>query len=421
MLSRIKRLDKSGVSLMVGYVLLITLAIVMSVIAYNYMKTYLPREPPQCQDGISILIKEVTFAPDAGNLSNSKLVLTLKNNGRFNEAGYLIYASNKSEEGLPTLDLSTYYSNASGGRRLGNSILFFSASGILLEPGDETNHTFNIPSALGEIYFVSITPIRIEEENNREKFSNCVDARTEQNVGEPIIGPVCGNGAVETGETCDDGNTASLDGCSSTCQIETPEVCNNNNVTDNGEFCDGTDLNGQTCITQGFDDGDLLCNSCTFNTSQCVDFTCGNGVIEPSNGEVCDDAGNNGVACTPPSGGSCNYCSSTCQTATTSIGNGLCNTGETCAQEPTACQGQQAQCPFNNICISGSCQPIVGGIGCTNYCISLQHNPPYTSSSCTSNTGQCGSSGGTVEGGGNNICTNQNGQLPICCCFTNQA
>lgn len=29
---------------------------------------------------------------------------------------------------------------------------------------------------------------------------------------------VCGNSIVETGETCDDGNTVDGDGCSSTCQ-----------------------------------------------------------------------------------------------------------------------------------------------------------------------------------------------------------
>lgn len=38
---------------------------------------------------------------------------------------------------------------------------------------------------------------------------------------------VCGNGVVETGEACDDGNTAAGDGCSATCQSEsttTPRV-----------------------------------------------------------------------------------------------------------------------------------------------------------------------------------------------------
>src|SRR3989344_5374630 len=33
--------------------------------------------------------------------------------------------------------------------------------------------------------------------------------------------PVCGDSVVDSGETCDDGNTASGDGCSSTCQTET--------------------------------------------------------------------------------------------------------------------------------------------------------------------------------------------------------
>lgn len=36
----------------------------------------------------------------------------------------------------------------------------------------------------------------------------------------PTVGPICGNGVIETGETCDDGNTVSGDGCSSTCQTE---------------------------------------------------------------------------------------------------------------------------------------------------------------------------------------------------------
>ena len=32
--------------------------------------------------------------------------------------------------------------------------------------------------------------------------------------------PVCGNGVVETGELCDDGNSSSGDGCSATCEVE---------------------------------------------------------------------------------------------------------------------------------------------------------------------------------------------------------
>jgi cysteine-rich repeat protein len=37
---------------------------------------------------------------------------------------------------------------------------------------------------------------------------------------------VCGNGKLEAGEECDDGNTVSGDGCSCTCTIEPPPpVC----------------------------------------------------------------------------------------------------------------------------------------------------------------------------------------------------
>src|SRR5580765_6625819 len=37
---------------------------------------------------------------------------------------------------------------------------------------------------------------------------------------EPGGGSICGNGALEPGEECDDGNVVSRDGCSRSCQIE---------------------------------------------------------------------------------------------------------------------------------------------------------------------------------------------------------
>ena len=38
-------------------------------------------------------------------------------------------------------------------------------------------------------------------------------------------GPVCGDGVVEAGETCDDGNTVPGDGCSGVCQVEPGWSC----------------------------------------------------------------------------------------------------------------------------------------------------------------------------------------------------
>ncbi len=70
--------------------------------------------------------------------------------------------------------------------------------------------------------------------------------------GQPAA-PQCGNGIIETGETCDDGNTVSGDGCSSQCQIEVPQQgpqCGNG-VIESGETCDdGNTVNGDGCNSQ---------------------------------------------------------------------------------------------------------------------------------------------------------------------------
>jgi cysteine-rich repeat protein len=58
--------------------------------------------------------------------------------------------------------------------------------------------------------------------------------------------PVCGNGILEDGEQCDDGNTLPGDGCCDLCEIEVP-VCGNG-IVEQGEHCDdGNTLNGDGC------------------------------------------------------------------------------------------------------------------------------------------------------------------------------
>lgn len=69
---------------------------------------------------------------------------------------------------------------------------------------------------------------------------------------------ICSNGAINTGEVCDDSNVASGDGCSSACAIEsgwecsgTPSSCNlicSNSMLDSGEVCDDSNVNpGDGC------------------------------------------------------------------------------------------------------------------------------------------------------------------------------
>lgn len=171
MLRRIK--EKKGVSIMVGYVLLITLAIAMGVIAYNWMKTYVPRETTDCQEGVSVIIQEAQF-------NSSQLTLTMKNNGKFNTAGYLIYASNSSTQELQTIDLSSYLDEDVDGKKAGTTILFSGVAGNSFKPDDVATHVFNIPAGMGQLYSVSLIPTRVEVEGNKERYINCVNARTEQ-------------------------------------------------------------------------------------------------------------------------------------------------------------------------------------------------------------------------------------------------
>ncbi|HUS27159.1 MAG TPA: DUF4215 domain-containing protein [Kofleriaceae bacterium] len=66
--------------------------------------------------------------------------------------------------------------------------------------------------------------------------------------GQCTTEPVCGNGIVEAGEQCDDGNTLPGDGCCDLCEIEVP-VCGNG-IKELGEECDdGNLVNGDGCST----------------------------------------------------------------------------------------------------------------------------------------------------------------------------
>jgi fibro-slime domain-containing protein len=141
---------------------------------------------------------------------------------------------------------------------------------------------------------------------------------------------VCGNGQLDSGETCDDGNIYSGDGCSSTCQVESAYSCwvpglpcvytpppaapqCGNGALEPGESCDDGNVKG----------GDGCSSTCQLETGwgcaqpgrPCVAAQCGDGILAGS--EQCDD-GNTRAAdgcsptCTsetgavcPPSAGAC--------------------------------------------------------------------------------------------------------------------
>jgi hypothetical protein len=126
---------------------------------------------------------------------------------------------------------------------------------------------------------------------------------------------VCGNGTVEMGEVCDgaDLNGQTCEGlglpagvlrCLDTCLYDasgctgTGPACGND-VAEEGEVCDGDDLAGESCVTQGFAGGVLDCTGdCSgYVTTGCTDTPdeCGDGIR--TGPEECDGTDLGGQSC----------------------------------------------------------------------------------------------------------------------------
>jgi hypothetical protein len=171
MLLRVKK-NKRGISIMVGYVLLITGAIIMGVVVYSWLRTYVPTETLECPDGVSVFLNDYSYDCDSGTLS-----ITLKNNGRFNIAGYFIYGRENQNEELATIDLSDY----SEREKIANAIAFGNPTLNSFEPSESVTHVFEL-SSFERIYSINIIPVRYQEEEGKQKFVTCGGARVEEAI-----------------------------------------------------------------------------------------------------------------------------------------------------------------------------------------------------------------------------------------------
>ncbi|HEX7702045.1 MAG TPA: DUF4215 domain-containing protein, partial [Kofleriaceae bacterium] len=160
----------------------------------------------------------------------------------------------------------------------------------------------------------------------------------------------CGNGVVDPGETCDDGNILNGDGCSADCKSK--ESCGDGVLnTDAGEVCD--------------DNNNIDGDGCSANCKSLE--TCGNGIVDSAKGEVCDDGNTHagkcgdghgcdttadctdGTLCTPDG------CSGDCKSNET-CGNGIKDLGEVC-DDGGAAGGCEDDCQHGVGCGNGVLDP----------------------------------------------------------------
>jgi len=122
----------------------------------------------------------------------------------------------------------------------------------------------------------------------REHFDGSVD------TGDDLVGHLCGDGVVDPGEQCDDGNRVAGDGCSKLCQQECSFACG----TCGARPCIPVCLDGMLTVSESCDDaesdsgGCLNCQMievgwrCPVPGRPCVPI-CGDGRVVGL--ETCDD------------------------------------------------------------------------------------------------------------------------------------
>lgn len=112
-----------------------------------------------------------------------------------------------------------------------------------------------------DVCTVSSTP----KPNNTTPDPASEDPEDPGDPGDPIDPIICGNGVIEEGEECDDGNQQGGDGCSQSCKVES-----------NGQVCgDGIRIPNDWGSLEDCDDGNLLNgDGCSANCTVEIGWTC---------------------------------------------------------------------------------------------------------------------------------------------------
>lgn len=194
-------------------------------------------------------------------------------------------------------------------------------------------------------------------------YNSWPDSIADTQMGSFLVRPVCGNGILNAGEQCDDGNPSGFDCCSSTCQIvaaggtcrpaagacDLPEVCDGSSTT-----CPADAKSTSTCRPAA--DVCDVAESCDG-----VGDACPPDALEPAT-TACRAGGDE---CDP--GENCTGSSVSCPSDFKQSDGSPCSDGDACTLSDTcsagACQsGSALDCDDDDSCTQDSCNAISGCI-----------------------------------------------------------
>ena len=132
--------NRKGVSLMIGYVLLIIIAVGISIAVFTYLKLYLPKEEPKCQEDIVLSIDEVIC-------ENGEVEISISNRGLFSVNGAFIRIGEVDRVAKTLLN--------------NGPVLFIDQNDGLLGPGESWNAIYN-DDDYEDIDFIGIKELEIE-------------------------------------------------------------------------------------------------------------------------------------------------------------------------------------------------------------------------------------------------------------------
>jgi len=235
---------------------------------------------------------------------------------------------------------------------------------------DTGTGVFTVSGSAGVCSALSATGTASDNNNFAGTFT-C----TSIGIGGGLVGSRCGNGIVDPGEACDDGNQLNGDCCSSTCQLDSagqpctpdPSVCTddvcdgagvcthpfNTDPCDDGFDCTvGDTCSGGTCISGSNAAAGTPCND---DDDLCTIDSCdANGVCQPGPPLTCAPC----FTCFASAG--CFPSFDPCDDSNACTHDDNCDENGACLGIPetdgTACSDGDA-CTSNDTCQSGSCSP----------------------------------------------------------------